>query len=146
MYIDIDEIQNWSFATYANFMSRMRSNVAPTGKYGSPVTRNITWIDRNQMFVKMMNFLLVDDGNIHLRKQAVSNVFLEIGDVADRCQNYITIHDIEAVGNSDYIKDKNYVQNVSLESLQASWHTELENLQKSVATFEQAVSSKKTTM
>lgn len=143
MHIDIDEIQNWSFSTYASFMSRMRSNVAPTGKYGSLITRNITWIDRNEMFVKMMNFLLVDDGNIQLRKQAVSNVFLEIGDVADRCQNYLTIHDIESVGNSDYARDKNYVQNVSLESLQTSWQAELENLHRSVAAFEQASPKKR---
>ena len=146
MYIDIDEIQNWSFATYTNFMSRMRSNVAPSGKYGSTITRHITWMDRDEMFVKMMNFLLVDDVNIHLRKQAILNVFTEIGDVSDRCQNYIAIHDIEGVGNRDYISDKNYIQSVSLESLHSSWQSELENLHRSVAAFEQSVAKKRNTM
>lgn len=144
--IDIDEIQNWSFATYTNFMSRMRSNVAPTGKYGSTITRNITWIDRDEMFVKMMNFVLIDDGNVHLRKQAILNVFTEIGDVADHCQNYISIHGIESVGNTDYITYKNYVQNISLQSFPNSWQTELEKLQRSVAQFERDAPKRRNSM
>ena len=78
MNVDLDELQNWSFATHTDFLSRVRSVCPPAGEYRESITYDLQSMDRHAVFVKMMNFLLDDDGNITLRKQAIVLVFFFI--------------------------------------------------------------------
>lgn len=83
----------------------------------------------------MMNFLLHDENNTALRKQAIVNVFTDIGDAAQACQNYLSIRDIGAVYDSEYTQNQYFVEGVSLNSLENRWTVELEMLHKSIEEF-----------
>lgn len=141
MNIDMDELHVWTFATYGSFLSSLRAITAPThgNSYGFSITHGLQNANRHAVFIQMMAFLLEDDGHIHLRKQAIKNVFDDVASAAQACQNFWQSQGSDCAHNRGFRDQEAIVQNFSFEFDKAKnvWSRELEHMQKSIEDLHQ---------